>query len=84
MPVDSQKNAIRRNIYIVYANGSVKKTSSFLGLKDYPKMEPGAEIIVPLKPKKSARLSAATTIGLTTALASLTLMIVTIAKTIKP
>ncbi len=78
------KNAIRRNIYVVYANGSVKKTSSFLGLKDYPKMEPGAEIIVPLKPKKSARLSAATTIGLTTALASLTLMIVTIAKTIKP
>jgi len=62
----------------------VKKTSSFLGLKNYPEMEPGAEIIVPLKPKKSARFSTATAIGLTTALASLTLMIVTIAKTIKP
>ncbi len=78
------KDAIRRNIYVIYANGSVKKTSSFLGLKNYPKIEPGAEIIIPLKPKKSTRLSAATTIGLTTALASLTLMIITIAKTIKP
>lgn len=78
------KDAIRRNIYVIYANGSVKKTSSFLGLMYYPKIEPGAEIIIPLRPKKSARLSAATTIGLTTALASLTLMIVTIAKTIKP
>ena len=78
------KDAIRRNIYVIYANGSVKKTSSFLGIKSYPNMEPGAEIIVPLKPKKSARLSAATAIGLSTALASLTLMVITIAKTIKP
>ena len=78
------KDAIRRNIYVIYANGSVKKTSSFLGIKSYPNMEPGAEIIVPLKPKKSVRLSAATAIGLSTALASLTLMVITIAKTIKP
>ncbi len=78
------KDAIKRNIYVIYANGSVKKTTSFLGLKNYPKIEPGAEIIIPLKPKKSSRLSAATAIGLTTALASLTLIIISISKTIKP
>jgi protein involved in polysaccharide export with SLBB domain len=78
------KDAIKRNIYVIYANGSVKKTTSFLGLKNYPKIEPGAEIIIPLKPKKSSRLSTATAIGLTTALASLTLIIISISKTIKP
>ena len=77
------KDAIRRNIYVIYANGSVKKTSSFL-FNSYPKIEPGAEIIVPLKPKKHNRLSAGTVIGLSSALASLSLMVVTIVKTIKP
>lgn len=72
------KDAIKRNIYIVYANGSVKKTGCFLGIKNYPKIEPGAEIIVPLKPKKNNRMSAATAIGLSTGLASLALMIVSI------
>lgn len=78
------KDAIKRNIYVIYANGSVKKTSSFLGIKSYPEMEPGAEIIVPLKPKKSSHLSAATAIGLTSALASLALLVVTLVQTIKP
>ena len=77
------KDAIKRNIYVIYANGSVKKTSSFLGIKNYPKIEPGAEIIVPLKSKKPGRMSAASAISLTTALASLTLMIITIVNTIK-
>jgi len=77
------KEAIKRNIYVIYANGSVKKTSCFLGMKDYPKIEPGAEIIVPLKPKKNSRMSAATAISLTTALASLTLLIVSIVNATK-
>ncbi len=77
------KDAIKRNIYVIYANGSVKKTSCFLGIKSYPKIEPGSEIIVPLKPKKNTRMSAATAISLTTALASLTLLIVSIVNAAK-
>jgi len=77
------KDAIKRNIYVIYANGSVKKTSSFLGMKSYPTIEPGAEIIVPLKPKRNTRMSAATAISLTTALASLTLLIVSIVNATK-
>lgn len=38
----------RKRSYIVYANGSVDRTRKLLGLFNiYPKVEPGAEIIVP-------------------------------------
>ena len=38
----------RRRSYIIYANGSVDRTRKLLGLFNiYPKVEPGAEIIVP-------------------------------------
>ncbi len=35
--------------FVVYANGKVDQTRSFLGLRFYPRIEPGAEIIVPRK-----------------------------------
>ena len=38
--------------YVLYANGSVDRTRSFLGIKKYPHVEPGAEIIVPQKIEK--------------------------------
>jgi len=48
------QDAIRRKTYVVYANGSVKGTHSFLGMKYYPRIEPGAEIFVPTrKPKEN-------------------------------
>ena len=77
------KDAIKRNIYVIYANGSVKKTSCFLGIKNYPVIEPGCDIIVPLKPRKHNKMNAATAIGLTTALTSLALMVVTLVNTVK-
>ena len=46
------QNALKRKAYVIYANGSVKSTHQFLGIKNYPKIEPGAEIIVPSKPEK--------------------------------
>jgi len=42
----------RSRSYVVYANGDVQMTRSFLGLKFYPPIEPGAEIIVPEKPPR--------------------------------
>jgi protein involved in polysaccharide export with SLBB domain len=44
--------AKKRHTYVVYANGNAARTNSFLGIKSYPKMAPGAEIIVPEKPIK--------------------------------
>ena len=39
----------KRRSYVVYPNGSVKGTKSFLFFKNYPTLSPGAEIYVPLK-----------------------------------
>ena len=60
--------------YIIYANGSSKQTSNFLGMHFYPKVLPGAEIVVPQKPI-STKTSVAEIVSLASALASLTLII---------
>jgi protein involved in polysaccharide export with SLBB domain len=61
--------------YIIYANGSVDRTKRLLifGNK-YPKVQPGAEIIVPAKPEKTP-MSAQAWIALSTSVATLALVI---------
>ncbi|MFY0600331.1 MAG: SLBB domain-containing protein [Cyclobacteriaceae bacterium] len=59
--------------YIVYPNGSAKKTKSFLWFKDFPDVEPGSEIIVPAK-RTRRRMSPQEIIGITTGLATLGLL----------
>ncbi len=66
--------AKKSKCYIIYANGSSKQTGSFLGIHFYPKVLPGAEIVVPQKPI-STKTSVAEIVGLASALASLTLII---------
>jgi len=65
--------AKRRRTYVVYANGEVARTKSFLGIRSYPIVEPGAEVIVPSKgpriPIRPGEL-----IGITTGLATLALL----------
>lgn len=39
----------KKRSYVVYSNGSVKGTQSFLFFKNYPQLKPGAEIYVPMK-----------------------------------
>lgn len=67
--------------YIIYANGNIDRTRKFLFFNNYPKVEPGAEIIVPKKPLRSG-LSTGEVIGLTSALSSTALIIVTIINSI--
>ena len=43
------QDAKRSKAYVVYANGSVARTTNLLLFNAYPKIEPGAEIIVPKK-----------------------------------
>jgi len=69
------KQSDRKRSYIVYANGSVDRTKSFLFFKNYPKVKPGAEIIVP---EKEGGLSTQAWVGIGSSLASIALTIVTV------
>lgn len=44
-------SSARKRAYVLYSNGSVKRTKSFLFFRFHPKIEQGAEIIVPKKSK---------------------------------
>ncbi|PZX58115.1 SLBB domain-containing protein [Algoriphagus chordae] len=69
-----ERRANRKQTYVVYANGAVKRTKGFLGIKNYPPVEPGAEVIVPTKgPKVPLRLGEI--VGITTGLATLGLVL---------
>ncbi|MEK6477790.1 SLBB domain-containing protein [Catalinimonas sp. 4WD22] len=69
------KQADKKRAYVIYANGSVDKTGSFLFFKDYPEVKPGAEIIVP---QKQGGLSTQAWVGIGSTLASIALTIVTV------
>jgi len=59
--------------YVLYANGDTKSTRSFLFFRNYPNIEPGAEIFIPRKKPKKGRDGASiaqTWVGLTASLAS--------------
>lgn len=60
--------------YVIYANGDVRRTNRFLFFTFYPKIEPGAEIIVPRKPERQP-LSAQSWIGLASSLATLAILV---------
>jgi len=66
--------------YVLYANGSIDRTRSFLGILSFPKIEPGAEIIVPNKNERR-KMTPGESLSLGTAIASIALIIVTIIKT---
>ncbi len=75
-------NALRRRAYVVYANGTVKSTHTFLFFKSYPKIKAGSQIIVPKKPQ-SKGLSAAESVGLIGGLASMGAVIIGIISLVK-
>ena len=69
-----ERRANRKQTYVVYANGAVKRTKGFLGVRNYPPVEPGAEVIVPTKgPRIPLRLG--DVVGITTGLATLALVL---------
>jgi protein involved in polysaccharide export with SLBB domain len=69
-----ERRANRKQTYVVYANGAVKRTKGFLGIRNYPPVETGAEVIVPTKgPKVPLRLG--DVVGITTGLATLALVV---------
>ena len=60
--------------YVVYASGTAERTKSFFWFKNYPKIEPGAEIFVPQKPPKR-RLTAGEIAGIATSFVSLAILL---------
>ncbi len=60
--------------YVVYANGDVSRTQKLLFFPIYPRVAPGAEIIVPQKPVREG-MTAQGWIGIGTSLATLGLLI---------
>ena len=67
-------NAQKKSVYVVYANGDVKGTSRFLFFRSYPKVAPGALVIVPEKLEKKS-LSTTETVSVMTALTTLAILI---------
>ena len=74
-------NARERRVYVLYPNGDANRIKHYLFFKKYPRVTPGAEILVPKIPeKKGGGLSTAETIGLTSAVASLAGVVIAILK----
>lgn len=46
------EKALKKSIYVTYANGAVKGTSKFLFFRSYPRLSAGADIFVPEKEKR--------------------------------
>ncbi|HAQ17667.1 MAG TPA: sugar transporter [Prolixibacteraceae bacterium] len=44
-------NALKKKTFVIYSDGTTQVTRSFI-VRNYPKIEPGSQIIVPLKPEK--------------------------------
>ena len=67
-------NAKRGKSYVINANGSVKRTKKVFWINLYPKVEPGAEVIVPEKPEKR-RLSTTEFISIASGLGTIALIV---------
>lgn len=69
--------ALTSGVYVKYANGSAEAAKKFLFFNNYPKIKPGAEILVPKRPDRE-KLTAQSWIGIGTGLASLAAIIVSL------
>ncbi|WP_036678219.1 SLBB domain-containing protein [Daejeonella oryzae] len=69
--------SLKRRAYVVYANGAVKSTKKFLFFNNYPIVKPGAEIFVPKKSDRN-KLSIQEVVGISTGLASLAAIFITL------
>ena len=68
-------DAKKSRVYVVYQNGSINSTKSFLFFKNYPRLLPGAKVFVPKKGEKTNRTSVGEIVGYTTSLVSIIALI---------
>jgi protein involved in polysaccharide export with SLBB domain len=74
------EKAKKSKSYIIYASGDVKSTKRFLFFKIYPKLEPGALIIVPEKAIRENKLSIQEALGITTGITTLGILVRSLTK----
>ena len=67
--------AKKSRVYVVYQNGNIKSTKSFLFFKKYPKLLPGSRVIVPKKVENKNKTSVGEIVGYTTSLVSIIALI---------
>lgn len=68
--------------YIIYANGTIDRTRKVFFINSFPRVEPGAEIVVPRKVEKK-NMSTGEVVGIASAISSMSLIIVTVINNIK-
>jgi Periplasmic protein involved in polysaccharide export len=74
-------NANKGKVFVLYPNGSAKSTKSFLGIKSYPRVEPGSRIIVPENPVEiKNKLTPAETVAILTSISSVVALMYSILK----
>jgi len=72
-------NANRSKVFVLYANGAAKSTNSFFGFKFYPRIEPGARIVVPENPIEiKNKLTTAETVAILTSITSVVALVYSI------
>jgi len=71
--------AQRSRTFVLYANGTAKSSSSFLGIKHYPPVRPGSLIMVPEKPTELRnKMTTAETVSILGSLATVAALIISI------
>lgn len=67
--------AKKSGAFVIFQNGNVKSTKRFLFFNFWPKLQPGAKVVVPTKLPNPNKTSFAEIIGLTSTLATLTVLL---------
>jgi len=68
-------DAKKSRVYVVYQNGSIESTKSFLIFRKYPKLLPGSKVFVPKKAENNNKTSVGEIVGYTTSLVSIIALI---------
>ena len=73
--------AEKKKVFVLYANGTAKSTSRFMWIRFYPKLQPGARIVVPEKPAEiKNKMSPAENIAVLTSVTSVVALIYSMLK----
>ncbi len=77
-------DAVRRKTYVIHPNGMSSKTNNYILFKDYPRVSPGAKVYVPKKNRENReRLSMREWVGISTAVTSIAVSIVSMMAILK-
>ena len=75
--------AAKRRVFVKYANGFSDRTKTFLFFTTYPKVEQGAEVIVPAVIENNSTMTTAEKIAVLGAISSVSLIIITLRNALK-